>query len=261
MTDRFQLAGVPVRVESGDGEWLRLLERRLARFRSSKEPRFTIRQETVGSRPRGVVSPFAVYREAHEAIEVDGGFRITTPSASIEVDLVDREASIRGPRALYPFDLLVSYLLPIILDRGVLFHAAALAADGRGWIAAGPSGSGKSTLARIAGEAALCDESVAVRLEAGAPKLIATPYWRARPGEAELAGIFLLQHGEETKRRRLPAGEAVARISRQVQWPVCSRRRMRGAFDDVVSVVERVPVWDLTFRPHAETWDLIRKEP
>ena len=138
-----------------------------------------------------------------------------------------------------------------------MIHAAALAEGDRGWVFSGPSGSGKSTLAGLFPERALCDEFVALSLDGDRPRLGALPFWTSRRGVAELAGIFLLRHGERDRRRRLGAGEAFARLRREVVWPTFDQSHLGRAFDTLCRLIEAVPVWELAFRPRREVWSTI----
>ena len=131
----------------------------------------------------------------------------------------------------------------------VILHAAALAFGGRGLICSGPSGSGKSTLAGLFPDNALCDERAAVRFDGEDAQLRSLPFWRGRPGTMPLDAIYLLEHAMTNRRRRLSVRDAAARLRPQVIWPTFGRDNLRGAFETFCCVIERVPVWELGFRP------------
>jgi hypothetical protein len=79
-----------------------------------------------------------------------------------------------------------------VLSRGgCLFHAAAVAVQGRAHLFPGRSGAGKSTLASLA-RVPLGDELCAVVPGPGGLRVYGTPWWSGRPGSAPLAGVYAL---------------------------------------------------------------------
>jgi hypothetical protein len=96
---------------------------------------------------------------------------------------------------------------------------------------------------------ALCDEHVAVRLDGETARLSSLPFWRGRAGTAPVEAIYLLRHATRNCRRRLSASDAATRLRSQVIWPTFGQRNLRKAIDTFSDVVERVPVWELGFRP------------
>ena len=83
-------------------------------------------------------------------------------------------------------------------------------------------------------------------------RLYSLPYWNARPGDARLAGIYMLRHGDSHRRRRLCPADALRRLASQVLWPSLEESRLRAAFHTLSDIVARVPVWDLAFAPRAD---------
>ena len=166
-----------------------------------------------------------------------------------------------GPLATYPIDRLIQVLAYETAHHGLVIHGAALAEGDHGWLASGPSGCGKSTLAGLFPERALCDEFAALELDDRIPRLAALPFWQSRRGSATLCGIYLLQHGATDRRRRLRGGEAFARLRREVLWPTWDSAAMVRAFDTLGEALDRVPIWELAFRPHRDVWQVIRREP
>ncbi len=185
--------------------------------------------------------------------------RLTAPAVEMELDTARRTAELAGPLATFAVDRLIQALW-YETRRGLILHAAALSDGERGWVAGGPSGCGKSTLAGLLPEHALCDEYVGVSLDGERPRLGALPFWRSRRGTADLADIYLLRHGQRDRRRRLTAGEAFARLRKEVLWPTFDGQAMRRAFDDLAELLDRVPIWELSFRPRPEVWNVIRRE-
>ncbi len=105
----------------------------------------------------------------------------------------------------------------------VLFHAAALVADGGVVLATGPSGAGKSTLAGLARPGqVLHDEAVALSTD-GEGRILArgTPLLGSLVGEGPLdplpvRRVALLEHGSANRRRRIAPVGAVPDLLPQI---------------------------------------------
>lgn len=199
--------------------------------------------------------------------------RLTAETFRLELDLGTRTGRLDGPLATYPIDHMIQALWYATWRRGLILHGAALVDGDRGWLASGPSGVGKSTLASLFPEQALCDELTAVHLDAvhlnddpdnylgdGTPRLGALPFWHSRPGSATLHGIYLLRHGTLDQRRRLGPSEAFARLRPEVIWPTFDPPAMGRAFEALADLIERVPIWELSFRPTRAVWPVLSQE-
>ncbi|TDI38289.1 MAG: hypothetical protein E2P02_20845 [Acidobacteria bacterium] len=244
--------------ESSDNTWLGYLDKRYDTFRStSSQNTFTLDFESTTDRiPEGMTSPLATHVEAHEIEPRRNGFLVRTATVSATVDLEARRATLQGPRAAYPLDNLLRYLLPALSEQGVLFHSAAL----EGVIACGPSGAGKSTLASFAGKRALCDELCAVRGNAeGHYRATSLPYWQARPGSTKLQAVLLLRHATRHRLRRVSTSEALRRLSTEILWPVEISSAMERALDQISGLVQSVPVFELAFANDPSAWDFIEE--
>jgi hypothetical protein len=248
--------------ESADEAWHRLLERRYRAFRGvHRFSSFTLRFESIGEAPEGLVSPLAVHLEAMRCEKTREGFRVSTDTTTCDVDVVSRTALLRGPSAMYPLDNFLRHLLPVLWREGVLVHGAFLARrSGRGLLAGGPSGAGKSTLARLVGVHALCDELTAVGVDPGQSRLVALPFWESRAGRAPLDAVLFLSHGETHRLAPLRPEEALRRLVSLVLWPVWDESAMASAFDHVTRLVESRPAFELSFAPRKDVWEFIEKE-
>ena len=154
-------------------------------------------------------------------------------------------------------DGLVRTRLPELAAPSLLVHGTLLTDGERTYLCCGPSGAGKSTLAALLGHRALCDELALVRPSGGTFEGVALPYWKARPGSGPLAGVFLLEHAPEHRRRRLAPGEAVRELHRHVYWPTGSPAAMEAALGTLAALVPAVALWRLGFRKDPGVWKLI----
>lgn len=180
---------------------------------------------------------------------------------SAEADLGAGRGAVAGPALAYPVDALLRLLVAALLDDGLLVHAALLVDGDRAWLAAGPSGSGKSTLAALLPEHAAADELAAVRLGPGdGPLGCGLPFWRGRARQAPLAGIYVLRHAATCARARLTPREAMRRLAPEVVWPLGPCGAVDRRLGVLARLVDRVPVWDLGFRPEREVWSTIARE-
>jgi hypothetical protein len=141
--------------------------------------------------------------------------RADTLSAEVHADL--RRARVEAPLGDRAVDAVVRFVLAarLLARGGLLVHASAVRVDGRAWLFVGPSGAGKTTVAAALRGDVLCDEAVAVLPAPGSAVAHATPYWRARPASAPVAGLAFLGRrsgGEPPAWRPLPAARAVSRL-------------------------------------------------
>jgi len=248
--------------ESSDPTWLSYLSERYSSFQD-RDPRdvFVVHYEcTAPHRPEALTSPLSRYVEAPVIERNENGFTAKTPTTFSEVDVDARRARLEGPRALYPLDNLFRHLLPALGEQGALIHSAALAQDGQGVLACGPSGAGKSTLADLAGENALCDELSSVFASEKDYRLTSLPFWQARPGSVALRAVLLLRHGREHRLEPVSKADAFRKVSQQVLWPVEIPQAMDRTLGHVSALVDKVPVFELTFCPTPSVWGFIEEQ-
>ena len=258
----YRFGNTSLTFESSDTTWLSYLDKRYSSFQDH-DPRnvFVVHFEcTVPHRPEGLTSPLSTYVETPIIECNDNGFTAKTATTFADVNLDTRRARLSGPRALYPVDNLFRHLLPALGEQGALVHGAALAKDGQGVLACGPSGAGKSTLADLAGEHALCDELSAIFGSEDGHRLTSLPFWKARPGSVDLQAILLLRHGREHHLEPVPKAEALRKVSQQVLWPVEIPRAMDRTLGQVSDLLDKVPVFELTFCPEPSVWEFIEEQ-
>jgi hypothetical protein len=258
----FSFGEILLRFESADSHWLGLLERRYRGFSGNSAAHLTVRFEpTTVELPRDLPSPLAVHQEELRCRPTPAGYRVETETSSCDIDLVAREAVLRGPSAMYPLDNLLRHVLPLLWRDGVMVHAAALVArDGRGLVASGPSGAGKSTLARLAAERSLCDELAAIRMDGSGPVVVSLPFWESRPGSAGLRALLVLERGDRHSLEPLAPGAALRRLSTQILWPVWNETAMARSFVHLSRLVESVPAFVFSFAPRPDALRFLEEE-
>ena len=256
----FDFGGVAMAFSCRDERFMSLVLQRYGAFSTRQPPSLRISYLVDGERapqPRAIhaarLHPLETRRRGTRYALDGGTFRG-------EWDRAAGTMEIRGPLATYPVDRCIEEVVYAVTDRVVILHAAALAFAGRGIIGSGPSGSGKSTLAGLFPDNALCDEHVAVRIDGEAILLSALPFWWGRRGTTPLEDIYLLEHSPKNHRRRVSAREAATRLRPQVVWPTLGNDTLRRAFETFFGVIERVPVWELGFRPDVSVRKILTEE-
>jgi hypothetical protein len=254
------LAGTGITLETEDR---RLQARYRDRYRAFVVPpdtgAFVIRHEVDDGLCAPPIEAWTDESEMGDVTHERDVLEIRARSFRATADFAARRAIVRGPSSLYPSEILFRRLLPVLLQDGLVFHAALLATDEAAWICAGPSGAGKSTLARLVGRRALCDELCAVRRAANGFVAHALPYWKGRRAAAPLKGVYLIGHGPAHASRRLSPTEAIRRLTPEVSWPQQSRDASESTLDTLLMLVESVPIRELRFLPVPSVWTEITR--
>ncbi len=241
-----------------------MLEVRYGAFRDESGENaspFSIRYECSGATlPRDLPSPLAVRPEIPAIALTPRGFDAETKTSRATIDLISKCAEIEGPRAMYPLDNLLRQLLPLLWRDGVVLHSAALVEGDHGLLACGPSGAGKTTLASLVPRKAIADELVALRRDRLRFRVVSLPYWRSRPGSAELEAILFLRHGKDHRLRPLDASSAFRRLVSQTSWPVDFPRDVDRVLGFVTELVHAVRAFEFHFAPRDDVWDFLQKE-
>jgi len=245
----FDFGGVAVAFSCRNESFMGLVGERYGAFSTRQPPVLQVSYQVEGEHaphPRAIHAarqyPLGARRRGKK-LALDGG------TFGGEWDEAAGMVEIRGPLATYPVDRLIEAMVYAVKDRVLILHAAALDFGGRGFICSGPSGSGKSTLADLFPDNTLCDEHVAVRIDGPGALLSSLPFWRGRRGTTPLEAIYLLHHARENRRRRLSVRDAAKLLRPQIIWPIFGNDTLRRAFDAFSLLVQRVPVWELGFRP------------
>ena len=151
----------------------------------------------------------------------------------------------------------------------VLFHAAAVSLEGRGYMFLGKSGTGKSTHARlwlqnIPGTELMNDDNPAVRIKAdGTAVVYGTPWSGKTPCYrnicAPIGGIVLLSQAPYNKIVRLNGIGAYAAVVPSISGKRWDSRIADGLHETENMLASSIPVWHLDCLPDADA-ALICKE-
>lgn len=164
----------------------------------------------------------------------------------------------------YPLDLLLTMYV-LAGRRGAIVHAAGLALKGRGFLFAGRSGAGKSTLSRqfasVPDAPVLSDDRVVIRAVDAGFDMSGTPWGgEAEKGESQscpLAAMFFLRQAAENRIRKLETRDAAERLLAAVSIPWYDRDVIPGVLSFCGGLAERIPSYELQFRPTVDVADLL----
>ena len=158
--------------------------------------------------------------------------------------------------------LMVLYALATAASGTVLFHAAVVSREGKGYMFLGPSGTGKSTHARlwlkyIAGTALVNDDNPVVRLaDNGSPVVYGSPWSGKTPCYRNvsypLGGIVLLSQAPFNKIHRLGGIHAYASLVASISGKRWDSRVADGLHATENALASTVPVWHLECLPDEE---------
>ena len=170
--------------------------------------------------------------------------------------------------------LMVQFAMATAGQGTVLFHAAVVSHEGRGYMFLGKSGTGKSTHARlwlnhIEGTELVNDDNPVVRdgVVYGSPWSGKTPCYRNV--SYPLGGIVMLSQAPYNKIRRLGGIEAYAALVASISGQRWDSRIADGLHQTENALVTHVPVWHLECLPdeeaarlcHAEVKAAFKREP
>ena len=158
--------------------------------------------------------------------------------------------------------LMVLYALATAASGTVLFHAAVVSHEGKGYMFLGPSGTGKSTHARlwlkyIDGTALVNDDNPVVRLAAdGLPVVYGSPWSGKTPCYRNvsypLGGIVLLSQAPYNNIHRLGGIHAYASLVASISGKRWDSRVAYGLHATENALASTVPVWHLECLPDEE---------
>jgi len=166
----------------------------------------------------------------------------------------------------YSIDAALRIIHSLILaqEGGFLIHAASAVRNGKAFLFAGVSGAGKTTISRLAPPdvTLLTDEISYLRRNGHGYVAYGTPFTGelAKIGEnvrAPLAALYLLRQGPENAIEPVSAGDAARSLLKNVLFFAHDPELTGMIFESACNLVQRVPVFRLTFAPDARAWELI----
>lgn len=257
------IGGLPIGVRCTNPAFIRMVEHRYAGFVSvSIGAGAQLQIDITDGAPSalGAEDDLEVHRADGRWIMQRGDFRA-------EWDPVARCGRVRQRLQPYAIDgvMRIIHSLELAKSGGFLMHAASAVRNGCAFVFGGVSGAGKTTIARLAPPdvTILTDEISYVRRDGEGYQAFGTPFAgelgkAGEPVAAPIAAMYLLAKGADNRTCLMPPRLAASRLLRNILFFAKDDELVQKLFDTACEFVSRVPVHELTFRPDAEVWSLIR---
>jgi len=255
-----EIGGLPIRLNSGDPAFIRLIQDRYTGYvSSSDDASFDFDIELAPPGTKSGDEDLRVTWDSGRWLMERGDFHAEwNPSAA--------RGRIEQTINPYSLDSVLRIVHTLLLAQkgGFLVHASSAIRNGRAFLFGGVSGAGKTTIARLAppDAALLTDEISYVTLEDGRYSAVGTPFFGelARAGEnlrAPIECVYLLAKGSENKIEPIVGAEAVRGLLGNILFFARDPAFVKLVFDGALDFVSRVPVRRLTFVPDSRVWELI----
>ena len=255
-----EIGGIPIRLQTSDPGFARMLEDRYAGFlNSSAEGDVEFQVNLTRPRAMGPDDDVDVRLE-------NGRWRFRRGDFDAEWDPQSGRGRVRHAPSPYAIDSVLRLVHTIVLARqgGFLLHAASAVRQGRAFLFSGVSGAGKTTISRLAPPdvTLLTDEVSYVRRVGQGYRAFGTPFAGelARVGEnvsAPVAAVYLLAKGAENRVEPLAPAEAAQMLLRNILFFAQDRDLVNRVFEAACEFVTSIPVYRLTFFPDARIWELV----
>lgn len=199
-----------------------------------------------------------------ELVSEDGKFFLRTDFFDVTGNYSDGKVKVVSNYNMGIADLTRTlFSMAIVKKGGFLLHASAVADRKSSYVFCGPSESGKTTIARLLQKKdVLTDETAAIIKKDNRYYAYATPFFGelgnvSKNRGAPIKAVFFINKGNGFSHERV--SKAVAMI--YFLYNIILRGRNSDLIDKVLdnisNLVERVPCYDLYFKPDAELWRYI----
>jgi hypothetical protein len=203
------------------------------------------------------------------ALDFDGDIaRFSTPTYIGWIDVTAGRAELTLSSA-YPLEdveyfVRVIYALLAFRAGGLLFHAAGIVRDNRGYLFFGASGSGKTTVARLSPTDLVLNDDLVLLLPKDQRWIVhATPFWnptQVQPGgnqHAPVAALLRLVQAPTVALEPMGAGQALAEVIANV--PVLPANPALGLalLRRSQHLLRTIPAYRLHFLPDPSFWSLV----
>jgi hypothetical protein len=255
-----EIGGMPVRMNTTDPEFSRLLQNRYSGYVSSSrwsEIEFDV----------DLASPATSYPDADVRVTSrQGRWTLTRGDFHAEWEPAVRHGRIRQTPNPYSIDAVLRIVHTLVLARqgGFLLHSASAIRNGKAFLFAGVSEAGKTTISKLAPKdvTLLTDEISYVRKQGDGYVAFGTPFTGelAQLGEnvsAPISALYLLAKGRENRIEPVAPGEATRSLLANLLFFAEDEELVQAIFHSAFEFVSHVPVSRLTFFPDARVWELI----
>jgi hypothetical protein len=281
---RVAIGSAVVGLRCGDGELARMLEAWCGLFRTDAETDYWLEIDLHDGRCAAEIQQIMPHLRVHAR---DGWFASDPPLWEAEYRPSRRCLRFRSERDLFHPTIQPRYLNILLsslynsywedqgnVPRGAfLVHGCGVALGDGGYLFTGPSGAGKTTIAGLShAYTVLNDEVVLVGLREGVVEMAGTPLLggvnRRSTETVPLKAVLLLRHSREPALCEVASREAYTRFLAQVfdLAPVLSSgtehlRWLSERMDFACGVLQRLPCYELAFRPDDSFWPLLQALP
>ena len=144
----------------------------------------------------------------------------------------------------------------------VLMHACGILDASGGYVFCGPSGMGKSTLATLwsrAGGQVISEDRLMVRRQDGAIRMFSTPrVGETDRAEAGVTVVGMLRQAEANSFAAIGGATAISQLLTSCVQFYHQPGHVQNGLDTVMDIAERVPLFDVGFRPDSSIVEAIR---
>jgi hypothetical protein len=258
------IAGLPLTISSDAALVTALLKRYTAFQQSAETSPFVARIERVGHMPRTTDERPLIFRA--------DGVHFTASDYAGHINLAEQHAALTlnsaAPVEDADYFIRTIFALRLFEAGGLLFHAAGLVRQERGYLFFGHSGSGKTTVSRLSPEAiVLNDDLVALLPDANQWHMLATPFSNPTqvalqhtpigPRSAIVSGAYRLIQDRRVYVEDLPLAQAVAEIVASSPIVCADPARTLDLIARARQLHTAVPIRHLHFLPDNSFWSVV----